>query len=255
MIATLKKYKFLLSQLVKRDFIQKYKKTALGIVWSVLSPLCEFLILYFIFSYMFGRNTPHYTTYLMTGILVNSFYTSATTSGLQSVLNNAGIINKIKLPIWLFPLSKNLSATITFLINCVVLVIFLFIDNISFSWVYISLLYPVILLFFFNYGVSLILGTCYVFFKDTSYLFNIFNRLLYFCCAIFWNVTSLPEILQKIIIFNPVYDFILYFRTVLIDNQLPSAFVHLYLFGFTLVVMLLGCLIYSKNKNKYIFYL
>lgn len=255
MIKTLKKYRFLLSRLIKRDFIQKYKKTTFGVLWSVLNPLFEFFTLMLIFQNMFGRDTPHFTTYLIIGVLIYSFYTNATTQGMQSFLFNSSIINKIKLPIWLFPLSKNISAGLNFLITCLVMVLFMFIDNITFTWNLLFLLYPFVLLFFFNLGVSMILATMFVFFKDTSYLYNIFNRLLYFCCAIFWTVDRFPENAQKYLMINPVYDFILYTRTVIIDGVIPGMDLHLILLGYTLAVTLIGLLVYNCNKKKFIFYL
>lgn len=255
MVKTLKKYRFLLSRLVKRDFIQKYKKNTFGVIWSVLNPLCEFLILMLVFRHMFGRDTPHFTTYLMIGVLFYNFYSNATTQGMQSLLNNSAIMNKIKLPTWLFPLSKNISATINFLITCVVLVIFMFIDHITFTWKLALLIYPVVLMFFFNMGLSLILASLFVFFKDTSHIYHIFNRLLYYCCAIFWTVDRFPEHLREMLKINPVYDFILYARTVIIDAQIPGMDVHLLMLGYTVAVFVLGLIVYNCNKNKFIFYL
>jgi ABC-2 type transport system permease protein len=255
MFKTMKKYRFLLSRLIKRDFIQKYKKTVFGVVWSVLNPLCEFFILMLVFSNMFGRDTPHFTTYLLLGVFIYSYYTNATTQGMQSFLNNGNIMNKIKLPTWLFPLSKNISALLNFLITFLVVIAFMFIDNITFTWKFVLLLYPFVLMFFFNLGFSLILASLYVFFKDTSYLYGIFNRLLYYCCAIFWTVNRFPDNIQHLFLLNPVYDFIYYARTVVIDAQIPGMDVHLLMLGYTVVTFVIGLIVYNCNKNKFIFYL
>lgn len=101
-----KQYRFLFSELVKRDFKQKYKRTVLGMVWSALSPLCYFLILKFVFTYFFSRSIPHYTTYLFIGIMVNSFYSESTNSGMFSLLANGSILSKINVPKYIFLLSK-----------------------------------------------------------------------------------------------------------------------------------------------------
>ncbi len=255
MIKTLKKYRYLLARLVQRDFIQKYKKTTLGIIWSVLSPLCEFAILMFIFKNMFGRDMPHFTIYMLVGVLSYSYYSNATTNGMHSFLSNAGIMHKIKLPSWLFPLSKNISATINFLITCIILVVFMFVDRLAPTWNMVLLLYPFVLFFFFNLGISLILATMYVFFKDTQYIYSIFNRLLYFCCAIFWTPDHLSENSQKILMINPVYDFIAYGRSIILYGEIPSLEMHLILFGYTVLVLLLGIIVYRCNRNKFVFYL
>lgn len=255
MIKALKDYRFLLSRLVKRDFIQKYKKTALGIIWSVMNPLCELMILMLVFKNIFGRDTPYYTTYVIIGILTYNYYSNATTQGMESLLHNSGIINKIKLPTWLFPLSKNISATMNFLITCVVMVLFILLDHITITWKILLLVYPYVLMFFFNLGVSLILSSIYVFFKDTSYLFHIFNRLLYYCCAIFWTVEHFPEKGQALLKFNPIYDFIFYTRTIIIDGQIPGLDIHLIMLAYTVAAVISGMIVFHFNKKKFIFYI
>ncbi len=248
-------YRFLLSRLVKRDFIQRYKKTTLGVVWSILSPLCEFAIMMLVFKNIFGRDTPHYTTYILSGLLLYNYYGNATTSGMTSLLSNAGILNKIKLPTWLFPLSKTISATINFLITCVVLVVFMIIDDITFSWQFVFLLYPAILFFLFNLGVSFLLASLYVFFKDVSYLYSIFNRLVFYCSAIFWKASSLGTVGQSLLHINPIYNFIYYVRSILIDGCIPSNEVHLLLLAQTGILLLIGWTVYTCSKDKFIFYL
>lgn len=255
MIKVLKKYNFLFKELVKRDFRQKYKKTSLGIIWSILNPLAEFAVLMLIFNNVFRRDTPHFTTYMLTGILVYSYFNNATSSGMHSFLYNAGIIQKIKLPIWLFPLSKNVSATITFLINLLLLIPFMIADHVPFTWKIVFLVYPLLVMLCMNVGVSLIMASLYVFFKDTQYFYGIFCRLLYFGCAIFWYDTALSEKGQMILKINPIYDFITYFRSILIYGEIPSLMIHLYLLGFSLLMLGIGVLVYRCNKNKFIFYL
>ncbi|MDO4156595.1 MAG: ABC transporter permease, partial [Oscillospiraceae bacterium] len=230
-------------------------KTTLGVIWSVLNPLAEFLILMMIFKNLFGRTTPHYTIYMLVGILTYGYFSNATTSGMQSFLSNAAIIQKIKLPIWLFPLSKNVSALINFFITLILLIPFMIIDGVAFTWKLIFLIVPIILLFLMNYGISLILASLYIFFKDVRYFYSIFCRLLYFCCAVFWYDTSLSEQGQKLLHINPIYDFITYSRSIIIHAQIPSLIDHLILIAYTVGLLLIGFLIYHYNKEKFVFYL
>ena len=221
MIKTLKQHQFLFRELVKRDFRQKYKKTTLGVIWSILNPLAEFLVLMLIFKNIFSRNTPHYTIYMLVGILNYTYFNNATHTGMQSFLNNAGIIQKIKVPTWIFPLSKNVSALFNFFITLVLLIPFMIYDHMGFTW-------------------KLVFLIC---------------RLLYFCCAVFWYDTSMSETRQKLLHINPVYDFIYYSRTVIIHKQIPTMFDHLILLGYTVLFLVIGLLIYHFNKNKFVYYL
>ena len=124
MISKFKQYGFLFEELVKRDFKQKYKRTVLGMVWSVLSPLLTLLIMSLVFTHFFGRDTPHYTIYLFCGNLVFSYFKESTSTGMRSLLNNASIFTKVNIPKYLFVLSRNVSSLINFLLT--LLVFFLF---------------------------------------------------------------------------------------------------------------------------------
>ena len=98
LILRLKKHQFLFEELVKRDFKKKYKRTVLGMLWSVLSPLLQLLVMSVVFTKFFGRNMEHYTIYLFTGNLLFSFFKESTVNGMHSLMQNAGIIKKINLP-------------------------------------------------------------------------------------------------------------------------------------------------------------
>ena len=113
----LKKFKhnqFLFEELVKRDFKKKYKRTILGMAWSVLSPLLLLLVMRLVFTQFFGRDTPHYTTYLFCGNLVFSYFRESTNEGMSSLLGNAKIFSKINVPKYLFLFSKNIQTLINF---------------------------------------------------------------------------------------------------------------------------------------------
>ena len=120
MFDKLKKHKFLFEELVKRDFKEKYKRTVLGMAWSILSPLLTLLVMKVVFTQFFGRNTPFYTTYLFSGNLVMAYFKESTKGGMNSLMSNAKIFTKINLPKYLFIFSRNVSALVNFLIILVV---------------------------------------------------------------------------------------------------------------------------------------
>lgn len=108
------KYRFMFEELVKRDFKQKYKRTVLGMAWSVLSPLLQLLVMRIVFTRFFGGHVEHYTTYLFCGNLVYSYFRESTNGGMNSLMSNARIFSKINVPKYMFLLSKNVSALINF---------------------------------------------------------------------------------------------------------------------------------------------
>ena len=254
-VQNLKRHQFLFSELVKRDFKLKYKGTMLGMFWSILSPLLQLLVMRLVFTEFFGRNTPFYTSYLFSGLIVFNFYSESTKGAMGALLSNKSIISKINVPGSLFILSRNVSSLINF--GCILLVynVFIAIDGIHFSLRLLALLYPILLLPLFNLGIGMILSTLQVFFRDTKYLYDIFIILLRYMSAIFYNIDKFSLDKQRYFLINPVYAFIKYFRIVVIQGDIPSLQYHLLLLFYTAAALLLGALIYRKNRNNFLYYM
>ena len=254
MLQKFSRYRFLFEELVKRDFKKKYKRTVLGMAWSVLSPLLMLLVMRLVFTQFFGRSTPHYTTYLFCGNLVFSCFNESTTQGMQSLMSNASIFTKVNVPKYLFLLSKNVQTLINFGLTLCVFFIFCVIDHITFTWRLVCLLYPICCLVLFNIGVGMILSALFVFFRDIQYLWTIFVQLLMYLSAIFYTIDRYPPLVQNLFLLNPVYLFIRYFRKIVIELTVPTVWFHLLMLADTLIVLGLGCLIYKKYNHRFLYY-
>lgn len=254
LIYKLKKHQFLFEELVKRDFKQKYKRTVLGMGWSILSPLLTLLVMSLVFTQFFGRNMPHYTTYLFAGNLMFSYYREATTGGMNALMSNAHIFTKINVPKYMFLLTKNVSAIINFGLTLLVFFLFAAIDGVTFSPKFIAILYPILCLMVFNIGVGLILSALFVFFRDISYLYDVFTMLLMYMSAIFYTVDSYAPAIQRLFLVNPVYCAIKYVRLVVLEGAIPSAAFHLLLAAYAALALLLGGLVYKKKNHEFLYY-
>lgn len=247
--------RFLFSELAKRDFKQKYKRTALGMGWSVLSPLLTLLVMRLVFTHFFGRNMEHYTTYLFCGNLVYSYFKESTTGGMNALMANSGIITKVNVPKYMFLLSKNVSSLINFGLSLVVFFIFAAIDGIRFGFHFLTLIYPIVCLVVFNIGMGLILSAMFVFFRDTGYLYDIFTLLLMYMSAIFYQVDGYSPMVQRLFLCNPVYCYIKYFRVVVIEGNIPGLAYHCLCALYALVVLGIGAWIYKKNNHMFLYYM
>lgn len=255
MIKKIKKYSFLFEELVKRDFKQKYKRTVLGMFWSMLSPLMMLLVMALVFTKFFGRTTPHYIIYLFCGNLLFNYFKDATSNGMTSLVSNSGIITKVNVPKYLFLFSKNVSSLINFGLTLIVFFVFVAIDGIAFSWKFLLLLYPIACLTVFNVGVGLILSALFVVFKDVRYLYDIFTMVLMYLSAIFYNIEAYSLKIQYLFYMNPVYVYIRYFRKIVIENDIPEPSFHLLCLFYAAVVFIIGCVVYKKNNYKFIYYM
>ena len=254
MISKFKQYRFLFEELVKRDFKKKYKRTILGMGWSLLSPLLTLLVMKLVFTQFFGRSTPHYTIYLFCGNLVFSYFSEATKSGMQALMDNAKIFSKVAVPKYLFLFSKNVQTLISFLLTLVIFFIFVAIDKLPFTWKFICLLYPIGCLVLFNLGVGLILSALYIFFRDIKYLYDVLIKLLSYMSAIFYTIDKYSHNIQYAFLLNPIYLFIRYFRKIVIETAVPSIWFHLLMAADVMIVLGIGCWMYKKYNTKFLYY-
>lgn len=254
MIQKLLSYQFLFEELVKRDFKKKYKRTVLGMAWSILAPLLQLLVMRVVFTQFFGRTMEHYTTYLFCGNLVFSYFNESTSQGMTSLMGNASIFTKVNIPKYLFLFSKNVQALINFGLVLVVFFVFCIIDNVAFTWKFVLLLVPIISLLLFNIGVGLILSALFVFFRDVQYLWSVFTQLLMYMSAIFYSIDTFSPMAQNLFLLNPVYLHIRYFRKIVLENTVPSVWFHLLMLADVLIVLGIGCWMYKKYNTKFLYY-
>ena len=254
MFEKVKRYEFLFSELVKRDFKKKYKRTVLGMAWSVLSPLLMLLVMRLVFTQFFGRGMDHYTTYLFCGNLVFSYFSESTNQGMTSLISNASIFTKVNVPKYLFLLSKNIQTLINFGLTLCVFFVFCILDGITFTWKFALLLYPLCCLVLFNIGVGLILSALFIFFRDIEYLWSVSTQLLMYMSAIFYTIDRYSYTAQCMFLVNPVYLFIRYFRKIVIEATIPTIWFHLLMMADVLIVLGIGCWMYKKYNTRFLYY-
>ena len=212
MLQKYRQYQFLFEELVKRDFTKKYKRTVLGMGWSIISPLMNLLIMWLVFGQILGSNVEHYAIYLFSGQLVFAFFSDATNLGMTSLVGNAAIFTKVNVPKYLFLFSQNVSALINFGLTLLVYFIFVALDGLPFTWRFVLLMYPIACVVIFNLGMGLILSALYVFFRDMQYLWGIATQLIMWLSAIFYSIETFSNSARNMFLLNPLYLFIQYFR-------------------------------------------
>jgi len=255
MLQKLKQNQFLFEELVKRDFKKKYKGTILGMAWSMLSPLLMLLVMRLVFTQFFGRGMEHYTTYLFCGNLIFFYFNDATSQGMTSLMSNGAIFSKVNVPKYLFLFSKNVQTLINFGLTLIIFFVFCILDDITFTWRILLLLFPIGCLVLFNLGVGMILSAWHIFFRDIQYLWGIFTQLLMYMSAIFYTIDQYSQTVQYAFLLNPVYLFIRYFRKIVIEASVPSLWFHLLMLADVGIVLLIGCWMYRKYNHRFLYYL
>ena len=254
MIQSILRYRFLFEELVKREFKKKYKGTMLGMVWSLLSPLLMLLVMRVVFGGFFGSRVDNYTTYLFCGNLVFNYFNESCSQGMTSLLYNASIFTKIRVPKHLFLLAKNVQTLINFTMTLVVFLLFCIFDGIRITWTFFMLFYPIVCLLLFNIGMGLILSALFVFFRDLQYLWTVFAQILMYVSAIFYTTDGFSLLIQSLMHVNPIYLFITYFRQIVLFGTIPSLWFHALIAAFTALVFGIGCFIFKKYNHQFLYY-
>ncbi len=250
----IKRYSFLLSQLIKRDFKKKYRRSVLGVLWSLLNPLLTMAVQFFVFQRIFRFNVENYAVYLLTGIVLFSYMSDTTQQAMGNIVENASLINKVYVPKYIYPISRVLSSTVNFFFSAIALYLMIIFSGVAITWHHIALLYMFVTLLGFITGMSLLLCTMMVFFRDTQFLYTVFVTLWTYGTPIFYPESILSETLMKIMSFNPMYHFLKFARTVILEHQIPSTQTWLMCAGFAVLFLFIGMAVFRKHQNKFILY-
>lgn len=250
---TLSRYTFLIQQLVARDFKTKYKRSILGVFWSFLNPLLTMGVQYLVFSSIFKSSIPNFAVYLMAGVVIFNFFSEAVGLGLASIVTNAPLITKVYVPKYIYPVSRVLSSAVNVFISMIPLCLLVVFSGIPLRKS--MLLIPLVLLFvtIFNIGMSLLLSSSMVFFRDTQFLWGILSMLWMYMTPLFYPESIIPARFLRLYHMNPLYQFIYFMRTIIIDGQAPGPYTFLYSFLCSAVPLLLGLWVFRKTQDRFVF--
>lgn len=254
---TYKKYGFLLQQLVSRDFKVKYKRSVLGIVWSLLYPVLTMAVMALVFTRMFKFSTPgvNYLVYLMSGLVIFNYFSEASNLAMSSVVANFSLINKVYIPKYIFPISKCLFVGINFLLTLIPLYAIIFITGTGINIYHLLLPYAFLCMFIFTVGFGLILSTVAVFLRDMFYIYGIVLTIWQYFTPLFYSITMLPSNLQSLFKLNPLYLFIDSVREIVLYSRMPSV-TTLFMCGIIAVLStIIGSIIFKSKQDKFIYYI
>ena len=250
-----KKYSFLLNQLVSRDFKTRYKRSVLGVLWSMLNPLLTMCVQYLVFANLFKWDVDNYAVYLLVGTVTFNFFSEATQAALSPITGSASLITKVYIPTYVFPISKVLSSCINLCFSTLALYLIIFIQGIPLN-VY-HLLIPVmyVLLIGFCIGVGLILSALMVYFRDTQFLYSVLIVLWMYLTPLFYPIDIIPEDMMGVYSMNPMYQYVTFFRTLVLEASMPSGECWAYCIGYSAGLLLIGYAVFRKMKKNFILYI
>lgn len=249
------KYKFLIKQLISRDFKTKYKRSVLGFLWSFLNPLFTMIIQYIVFSTIFKSNIDNFPVYLLTGSIFFNFFTESVGVGLLSIIGNTSLISKVYVPKYIYPVTRVLSTSINLFISLVPLLFTIIVTGENITKAYILIVFVIVCIIVFCIGMSFILSSAMVFFRDTQFLWGIVSLLWMYATPLFYPENIIPEKYTFILDINPMYYFIKFARTIFLDGVSPQPILYLQCIFCSLVTFVFGAWVFKKSQDKFILYL
>lgn len=248
-------YRFLLKELVKKGIKLKYRRSYLGVLWSMLEPLLNAIVLTIVFGTLYGRNDKTFIVYVLSARLIYSCFSSATKAALKSINGNSQMIKKVYVPKYIFPLSSVIFNYVIFLISLVVLIVVSLASGVYPTVYLLGALAPLAITFVMSIGVGLILATVGVFFRDMEYIWSVGLTLIMYCCAIFYEPQKILDTGYAFIIrYNPIYAVICNFRHCVFGEPMETFYL-VFSIAFSLVTLAVGLVVFRKNQDRFILYI
>ena len=262
-----KRFMPLLRNLVTKDIKIKYRRSVLGILWSILNPLLTMIVLTQVFQLILRIQIDNFATYYIVGSSLWAFFSEASTISLESILGSASLIKKVYIPKYIFPLEKCFFALVNFLFSLIAVVIVMLIQGVYPTWTTLLFPLPVIYCFVFTCGICLFLSAATVYFRDIAHLYSVLLTMWIYLTPILYpikliedQVTAKPDdafirIVYRVVTMNPMTHFVEYFRDVVMYNTVPGLHDNLVCIAVSLGVFLVGCLVFKKAEGKFILHI
>lgn len=253
---------FILQQLVTKDFKLRYRRSVLGVIWSVLNPLLMMIIMSFVFQYVFkSGDVVNYPLYLIVGNITFQLMSEATNGGLNSIISAASLLKKVKIDRWVFPVQKVFSAVVNFLFSLIAVAVVMAFFRIAPTVHMVWMLYAVATLMVFCIGIGMLIGALAVFFRDMLHLWSVLLTAWTYLTPVFWSLKLLtdnpdvPSFVINVVKINPMFNYIEVMRSAIVYQSTPSHMCLLLCAVWAVVALIAGIAVFRKTEHKFILYI
>lgn len=246
-----KNQRFLLEEIINKNFASKYKGSVLGIMWSVLKPLLIMIILTIIFSTLFGSKINNYPVYFLSGKCIYDFFNLGTTTAMNCLKNNQNILKQTPAPKYIFVLGSIFSEFINFIITLIILVVVMIVTKSHFFFTTIPLvILPILSLLMMIIGIGLILSILCIYYTDIQHLWGVFTLMLMYASAIFYPMDIIPEPYHSYMLLNPIFWIINQFRNFMLWGSWPNIITLINTILLSAIILVFGIIVFKKFEKK-----
>ena len=257
LISVFVKYRALINQLVQRDIKTKYRRSVLGLLWTVLNPLLMMTVLSIVFSYFFSRygDVENFPVYLLCGQVIFNFFNESTSIAMGSIVHSGELIKKVYVPKYLFPITKVMSSGVNLLSSMIALVIVMVATRSRVTPTVLLAVFPLLYVLLFSTGVSLFLSAAAVSFRDLMHLYSVVTTAWMYLTPVIYPMSILdgaPKWAVFIINANPLTAFIKIFRAVVLDGVTAPWILHVQSIVWCVIALVIGSLVFKKSQDMFI---
>lgn len=216
------RYRDLMFQLISRNIKTRYKRSALGIVWTMLHPLMMMVVLTLAFSTVFRVAVPHFAVYVLSGLLLWNFFSQTTNSAMSELLWGGTLLHRIYIPRGIFAATAVGTGLVNLLLSLPALFVVMAFSRMQFTAALLFVPVAILLTALFVMGLGLLLSTLVAYFADVFEMFQILLMSWFYLQPIMYPISIIPESLRWLIAINPMYYFLVIFRAPIYEGRFPS---------------------------------
>lgn len=248
------KYQPLLIELVVKDIKNRYRKSILGVFWTLLNPLLMMVVLSVVFSSIFKFDIENYPVYILTGQVIFTFFSEATNNAMVSIIGNAPLIKKVYIPKYMFTFSAIISSLINVMASfSALIIVMLFMRSELYFTVLLSFI-PILALVIFATGIGLMLAAFVIKFRDIMHFYAVFLTALMYLMPVIYPISILEDKMwiYNIVKWNPLSIMLETFRDFIMYGTLPPLEYFVIIFVAAILVLIIGLLVFRNRQDKFI---
>lgn len=245
------KYRELLRQFVSRSIKTRYKRSVLGVLWTLLNPLLTMIVLTVVFSQVFRFAVANYAVYVLCGLVIWNFYSSVTSGAMGDMLWSGSLLGRIYVPKSVFAVSAVGTGLVNLLLSLIPVFLIALILGVKITPAVLVMPFAILILAVFALGMGLLLSTAAVYFADMEPVYNVLLTIWMYATPIIYPLEALPEQIRWVMLFNPLYYMVSLFRDPLYLGTVPGLSYWLISAGFAVLALVVGGIIFTARASEY----
>lgn len=238
--------KFLVFNLVSRNLKTKYRRSVMGVFWTLLSPMATAGVYYLVFNIFLKIKIPHYLPFILSGVLTFNFFSQSLVEGMESIVGNGALASKVPMPLQVFPYVGVLTNWVTLILSIPIMIIASLISHVSLGPSLLVLPFYLVILLAFTYGIGLLSSILFVFFRDLRHLMGIVIQLWLYATPVIYNDSMIPDKFRWIIFVNPMSSILISVHTILVEGSWPSLAMTWTAMGWAISILMLAAIVHKK---------